>query len=157
MSAQHKTSTEFWKHKRLSQMSHDEWESLCDGCGRCCLQKLEDEQDGRMYYTRAACNLLDIDTCRCSDYPNRQQRVPECIELGIANAHYFDWLPDTCAYRLLAEGEPLPNWHPLVSGDPQSVVRAGISIRDVAIPEHQVDDITEEVIALRKPHYPHDT
>lgn len=149
MSKQDKASAEFWKHKRLSQMTHDEWESLCDGCGRCCLHKLEDDEDGRMFYTRAACALLDIGTCRCKDYKNRERLMPDCIQLSVEQAEYFDWLPPTCAYRLLAEGEPLPDWHPLVSGDPESVIKAGISVRDIAIPESQVEDLADEVIALK--------
>lgn len=137
-------------------MTHTEWESLCDGCGRCCLHKLEDDADERMYYTRVACELLDISTCRCKDYANRQKTVPDCIQLSVEQAHFFDWLPDTCAYRLLAEGEPLPDWHPLITGDPQSVIDAGISVRDVAISESDDIDLTEEVIALQPPVYPHD-
>lgn len=129
-------------------MSHEEWESLCDGCARCCLHKLEDEEDGRMYYTRAACELLDIHSCRCKDYDNRQQRVPDCIPLSVDNAHYFDWLPPTCAYRLLAEGEDLPEWHPLVTGNPDSVHEAGISVRHIAVPESQISDLNDAVIAL---------
>ena len=132
-------------------MTHDEWEQLCDGCGRCCLHKLEDEEDGRMYYTRAACALLDISRCRCMDYEHRQQKMPDCIQLSVDNAHYFDWLPSTCAYRLLAEGEDLPAWHPLITGDPNSVISAGISIRDIAISETEVTDLTEEVIELVDP------
>ncbi len=137
-------------------MTHTEWESLCDGCGRCCLHKLEDDADGRMYYTRVACELLDISTCRCKDYANRQKTVPDCIQLSVEQAHFFDWLPDTCAYRLLAEGESLPEWHPLITGDPQSVIDAGISVRNVAISESDDIDLTEEVIALQPPVYPHD-
>ncbi|WP_417541835.1 YcgN family cysteine cluster protein [Methylophaga thalassica] len=148
MTKQHKTSTEFWKHKRLSQMTHDEWESLCDGCGRCCLHKLEDEDDGRMYYTKAACSLLDIHSCRCKDYENRQTVIPDCIQLSIENAHYFDWLPATCAYRLLAEGEDLPEWHPLITGDPDSVHQAGISVRGIAQPEDEIEELTEAIISL---------
>lgn len=137
-------------------MTHTEWESLCDGCGRCCLHKLEDDADGRMYYTRVACELLDISTCRCKDYANRQKTVPDCIQLSVEQAHFFDWLPDTCAYRLLAEGESLPEWHPLITGNPQSVIDAGISVRNVAISESDDIDLTEEVIALQPPVYPHD-
>ncbi len=148
MTQQDKTSEPFWKQKRLSQMSHQEWESLCDGCGRCCLHKLQDEEDGRIYYTRAACSLLDTEKCRCTDYPNRQQRMPDCIQLSVDNAQYFDWLPETCAYRLLAEGEPLPEWHPLISGSKQSVIDAGISVSGIAIPESQVTEIMNEIISL---------
>lgn len=137
-------------------MTHTEWESLCDGCGRCCLHKLEDDADDRMYYTRVACELLDISTCRCKDYANRQKTVPDCIQLSVEQAHFFDWLPDTCAYRLLAEGETLPEWHPLITGDPQSVIDAGVSVRNVAISESEDIDLTEEVIALQPPVYPHD-
>ena len=129
-------------------MSHAEWESLCDGCGRCCLNKLEDEDDGQLYYTRAACALLDISSCRCTDYQNRQQLMPDCLQLSVEQAQYFEWLPATCAYRLLAEGEPLPEWHPLISGDPDSVIKAGISVRDFAKPETELMDLSEEVIAL---------
>jgi hypothetical protein len=152
MMDQNKTSSEFWKHKRLSQMSHDEWESLCDGCARCCLHKLEDEDDGRIYYTRAACSLLDIASCRCTDYQNRKTRMPDCLHLSVEDAHYFDWLPETCAYRLLAEGESLPEWHPLITGTQQSVIDAGISVRDFAKPESEVEDITDEVIGLSDGH-----
>lgn len=138
-------------------MTHTEWESLCDGCGRCCLHKLEDDSDDRMYYTRVACELLDISSCRCKDYANRQKTVPDCIQLSVEQAHFFDWLPDTCAYRLLAEGESLPEWHPLITGDPQSVIDAGVSVRHIAISESDDIDLTEEVIALQPPVYPHDT
>ncbi len=106
----------FWKTKTLTEMSRDEWESLCDGCGRCCLNKLEDEDTGKFLYTRAACKLLDVKTCRCTDYPNRAARVPDCVTLTPENVGELGWLPQTCAYRLLDEGKSLPWWHPLVSG-----------------------------------------
>lgn len=148
MTEQDKTSKEFWKQKRLSQMNHDEWESLCDGCGRCCLHKLEDEEDGRIYYTRAACSLLDIKSCRCKDYANREKLMPDCLQLSVENAQYFDWLPETCAYRLLAEGEPLPEWHPLITGDPDSVIKAGISVRDIAKAGCNPDMLINDIISL---------
>lgn len=148
MSEQDKTSKEFWKQKRLSQMNHEEWESLCDGCGRCCLHKLEDEEDGRIYYTRAACDLLDVKTCRCKDYSNREKLMPDCIQLSVEHAEYFDWLPETCAYRLLAEGEPLPEWHPLITGDPDSVIRAGISVRDIAKTDCDPDMLINHIISF---------
>ena len=126
----------FWEKKPLSKMSSAEWEALCDGCGKCCLNKLEDEDSGEVALTRVACRLLDDATCRCAHYENRHQFVPDCIVLRpdtIASHAY--WLPDTCAYRLLWQGNPLPDWHPLVSGDPESVHRAGISVRGQTVSE----------------------
>lgn len=121
-------SEPFWKTKSLAEMSREEWESLCDGCGRCCLNKLEDEDTGRFLYTRAACKLLDLGTCRCTDYPNRQAKVPDCVQLTPENVGSLGWLPATCAYRLLDEGKKLPWWHPLVSGTHDTVTEAGISV-----------------------------
>ena len=126
----------FWRSKPLEAMSDREWESLCDGCGRCCLVKLEDEDTGEIAYTDVGCTLLDSGACRCRNYENRQALVPDCVRLTPATVRTLSWLPPTCAYRLLAEGRDLYWWHPLVSGDPETVHAAGISVRDrVAGPE----------------------
>lgn len=131
----------FWETKPLAEMSEAEWESLCDGCGRCCLTKLEDEDTGDLYYTNIACELLDTETCRCRDYPNRQKHVPECVRITPENlARVRTWLPETCAYRRLAEGRPLPVWHPLLSGDPASIHRAGVSVAGRVVPESEAGD-----------------
>jgi len=125
----------FWRRKTLNQMTREEWESLCDGCGRCCLVKLEDEDSGRIHFTDLACKLFDAGTCRCSDYENRTTRVSDCVKLTPQNIGDLNWLPPTCAYRLVAAGRPLPWWHPLVSGDPQTVIEAGISVKGKVISE----------------------
>jgi uncharacterized protein len=119
----------FWKTKTLEQMSEEEWESLCDGCGKCCLNKVEDEEDGSFHYTNIACFMLDLSTCRCKDYANRMEHVPTCVKIDPQGARTYRWLPYTCAYRQLAEGRSLEPWHPLLSGDPNSVHEAGISVK----------------------------
>lgn len=129
----------FWKHKRLVDMSDDEWESLCDGCGKCCLNKLQDEDSGEIVYTRVACDLLDIKRGRCSDYEHRFDRVPDCIDLRQLDADNYHWLPATCAYRLVAEGQDLPDWHYLISGRPGLVHKASCSVRGRAIHERDID------------------
>jgi uncharacterized cysteine cluster protein YcgN (CxxCxxCC family) len=130
----------FWESTPLHAMDQDQWESLCDGCAKCCLEKFEDEDTGRIVYSNVACRLLNLDTCRCSDYGNRARHVPDCISLAPAVLEDARWLPETCAYRLVAEGKPLPDWHPLVSGDPGSVLDAGQSVYGRVIPEAEADD-----------------
>jgi uncharacterized cysteine cluster protein YcgN (CxxCxxCC family) len=127
----------FWKAKRLEEMSAAEWESLCDGCGRCCLHKLRDEVTEKLYHTNVACRLLDAETCRCRDYLNRHRRVPDCVALTPQTVREIDWLPPSCAYRRLAEGKDLAWWHPLVSGDPETVHQAGVSVVGRTVSEKQ--------------------
>lgn len=122
----------FWQAKSLDEMSHAEWEALCDGCGRCCLLKLEDEDTGDVYLTKLACKLLDLGQCRCRDYPKRHEIVHDCLSISPESVRRLNWLPTTCAYRRLSEGRGLAWWHPLVSGDPETVHQAGISVRGFA-------------------------
>ncbi len=136
----------FWKRKTLTEMTREEWESLCDGCARCCLAKLEDEDTGEIAYTNVACRLLDHETCRCTKYAKRSLFVPDCITLTPDNVSRLHWMPSTCAYRLLAEGKDLPAWHPLVSGDPNSVHYAGISVRGRAVPERRAIDLEDYIV-----------
>ncbi|MGA0715921.1 MAG: YcgN family cysteine cluster protein [Gemmobacter sp.] len=131
----------FWEHVPLDEMTPAEWESLCDGCGKCCLNKLEYEDTGEIVFTRIACRLLDRTTCRCTDYRNRRAHVPDCVHLspGMLGG-VTRWLPRTCAYRLLHEGKALKSWHPLVSGDPISVHTAGVSVQGWTVSETDVDE-----------------
>ncbi|MFZ5654569.1 MAG: YcgN family cysteine cluster protein [Pseudomonadota bacterium] len=128
----------FWERKRLADLDPAEWESLCDGCGRCCLLKLEDADGGAISYTGVACRLLDLESVRCTDYARRSRRVPDCLVLDAAAVVATPWLPATCAYRLVAEGKPLPDWHPLVSGDPRGARKAGISVAGRVLSERFV-------------------
>lgn len=139
---------EWWQDKPLAELSPEQWEALCDGCAKCCLHKLEDEDDGQVFYTRVRCRYLDEKSCRCSDYSNRSVLVPNCIQLAPENVHDLDWLPSTCAYRLRARGEQLADWHPLVSGSADSVHRAGISIRGRSLSDEFVhpDGFDEHIV-----------
>lgn len=132
------TAEPYWKTKTLEQMSDQEWEALCDGCGLCCLNKLEDWDTGDVVFTSVACKLLDGTSCRCKDYENRKATVPDCIRLTVDMVDEIHWLPPTCAYRLVRDGEDLYWWHYLVSGDRETVHQAGISARDRTISEEEV-------------------
>ncbi|RMH39867.1 MAG: YcgN family cysteine cluster protein [Alphaproteobacteria bacterium] len=129
----------FWERHALDALTPAEWEALCDGCGRCCLHKLEDADTHEIAYTCVACKLLDDDTCRCAQYDIRKEIVPDCVVLTPDNiAEIAYWMPETCAYRRLHQGRGLPAWHPLLTGDPDSVHRAGISVRHRTVPEFEV-------------------
>ncbi|NRA45404.1 MAG: YcgN family cysteine cluster protein [Oligoflexales bacterium] len=157
-SNQHETSIKtdndkpFWETKTLGQMSKAEWESLCDGCGRCCLNKVEYADTKEIYYTDVACKQLNLRTCQCKDYPNRKKIVPDCIQLSPRNIRKLQYMPETCAYRLLATGGKLPDWHPLISNDPKSVHKAGISVRGKVVSESSIkDDLEDHLISWIKP------
>ncbi|MGB0664246.1 MAG: YcgN family cysteine cluster protein [Pontibacterium sp.] len=143
----------FWRTTPLTQMTPSQWESLCDGCALCCLHKIEDEETLEVYYTSVVCHLLDFDTCRCTKYEERTKLVPNCVKLRPSDVADFHWLPPTCAYRLIEEGKPLPDWHPLVSGDPNSVIEARASVLDtyeVTDKEISEDDMVDYVIFHRE-------
>jgi len=142
----------YWETVPLKKMTAPEWEALCDGCGKCCLNKLEDADTGEVFLTRVACRLLDDENCRCSQYDIRKSIVPECIVLkpGNLDQHAY-WMPQTCAYRLLWQGKPLFDWHPLISGDPGSVRRAGISVHQMTVPEFEVPQEDWEDFIIEEP------
>jgi uncharacterized cysteine cluster protein YcgN (CxxCxxCC family) len=130
----------FWETKSLRQMTVPEWESLCDGCGLCCLVRFEDEETGEIIPTRVHCRLFDSGACRCTDYANRKAIVPDCIKLTPHNIDALEWMPPSCAYRRIHEGKTLPEWHPLITGDPESVHEAGVSVRNQTISEASLAD-----------------
>lgn len=136
----------FWRTRALEEMTGAEWESLCDRCARCCMIKLEDEETGEIAQTDVVCRLLDLRTCACGDYAARRRRVPECLRVTPELARAAAWLPPTCAYRLLAEGEELRWWHPLVSGDPETVHQAGISVRGKVVRESRHVDPEDRIV-----------
>ena len=136
----------FWKEKPLQALSREEWEALCDGCARCCLYRLEDEDTRQIYFTNVHCRLLDTETGRCTDYERRSVRVPDCVTITLKELEDPYWLPQSCAYRLLAEGRDLPAWHPLISGDPSSVVTAGQRVCNRTICEDDADELENHLI-----------
>ncbi len=136
----------FWRVKSLGEMTRAEWESLCDGCGRCCLNKLSDEDTEELSFTNVACRLLDVNSGRCSDYANRRKRVPDCVRLTPEKLKTVDWLPPSCAYRLLGEGKDLFDWHPLVSGRAESVAEAGIAVNGRALSERDAGPLEHHIV-----------
>jgi len=136
----------FWKTKKLTEMTAEEWESLCDNCGKCCLHKLEDEETGKIVFTNVACKLINLNTCRCTRYNERTRLVADCLDLKQYNFQQYNWLPSTCAYRLLSEGKELPAWHPLVAGSISSVKKAGVSINSYAIKESDARNLEDHII-----------
>jgi uncharacterized cysteine cluster protein YcgN (CxxCxxCC family) len=136
----------FWETVPLSRMSRTEWESLCDGCGKCCIHKLEDEETGEVLPTNVACRLLDRRSGQCSDYRRRHAFVPECVRLTPAKLDQLDWLPSTCAYRLIRDGAPLYDWHYLISGDREAVHRAGMSVRGWTVSEDEAGDLENHIV-----------
>ncbi len=138
--------TPFWQEKTLQQMTMSEWESLCDGCGKCCLNKLIDEDTDELVFTNVACDLLNTKTCQCSDYGNRFQKEPDCLQITFDKIAEYDWLPSTCAYRLLAEGQTLPEWHPLITGSRSAMHQAGQSVRGKVIHEAHAGEWIDHII-----------
>jgi len=136
----------FWRRKGLAEMTLGEWESLCDGCAKCCLHKLEDARSGEISYTDVACRLLDVETCRCTNYGWRSRLIDDCVRLHPGNVRRLTWMPATCAYRLIAEGKDLPWWHPLVAGDSEAVHRAGRSVKGRVVAEEEAGELWDHVV-----------
>lgn len=136
----------FWQSKPLEEMTHLEWEALCDGCGKCCMNKLEDEETGEIHFTNVACKLFDAKTCRCQNYVNRRKIVPQCHQLTPKKVRRLSWLPSSCAYRLIAEGKELPSWHHLISGSRTTIHKVGASMRHRVISELHVKDLEDHIV-----------
>lgn len=136
----------FWTEKALADMTHEEWESLCDGCGKCCLNKLEDVDDGAIHWTNVACRFLNPDTIKCGCYSERRRFVWNCVKVTPDMADQLHWMPASCAYRRLAEGRGLPQWHPLVTGDPESTIKAGQSVKGRFVDERVAGDFEDHLV-----------
>lgn len=135
-----------WLYKPLSELSSAQWESLCDGCGKCCMEKLQDEETNKIYYTNVACELFDSGSCRCKDYANRVAKVPHCIALSLERRDEFSWLPESCAYRLRLHSKPLPEWHPLVTGQADSTHKANASVRNKTVKAKDAGDLQYHLV-----------
>ena len=136
----------FWKTRPLATLNREQWEALCDGCAKCCLHRLENTQSHEIYFTNVCCRYLDLDSCRCNDYVHRSTNVPDCVSVTLEILQDPYWLPTTCAYRLLAESKDLPWWHPLISGDPETVVQSGNSVRGKTISELEAGDLEQHMV-----------
>lgn len=136
----------FWREKSLADMNRQEWESLCDGCGKCCLHKLEDDETGEVHYTNVACRFLDPDTIQCGKYMTRQRYVGNCVVMTPELLNSLPWMPSTCAYRLLYEGKDLPEWHPLVAGDREAIHKAGASVKGRVVDEREAGDLEDHLV-----------
>lgn len=144
------STSRFWERKTLTELTATEWESLCDGCGKCCTYKLEDEDTRELYQTEVCCKLLDTHSCQCSDYRNRKKYVSDCVQLTPDNVLTFNWLPDTCGYVRVAKGLPLPDWHHLIAGDREAIHRAGMSVRAKVMSEEKAGPLEQHIIARFK-------
>ena len=136
----------FWKSKNLKQMTNDEWESLCDGCGKCCLHKLEDIDSGEVYISKVSCMYLDQNTCTCNDYKNRHKNVSDCIKLSPENIKQINWLPDTCSYKLVLNNDDLPDWHHLITGNKNTIHEEGMSVKNYSVNEKDIKDVNEFIL-----------
>ncbi|PCJ48124.1 MAG: hypothetical protein COA74_09650 [Gammaproteobacteria bacterium] len=145
------SSNEFWKTKSLQEMTSSEWESICDGCAKCCIFKFEEDDTGHILQTDVVCKLLDLDTCHCTKYEQRKTLVPDCITITPDNILQLKWMPASCSYRLLAQGDDLPAWHSLVTGNPKSMQLANKTVQGRVVSEIEVDDIEDRIIGWFDP------